>query len=140
MRLLDKSSSRFTPRRSCGFEEINDLFNSLVGLVIGGLQFGVGLMGRMGLVVKATVSQRPTETLVEEEKQQGDLDAFGSKPVAVAGAVALKQAVAFEFTQIVAELVESIGFVGEAESSEDGLVDLLGRLTSGLSSGVEQDL
>jgi hypothetical protein len=79
-------------------------------------------------------------TLVEEEKQQGDVDTFGGEPVAVVGTVALKQAVAFEFTQIVTELVESIGFVREAESGEEGLVDLLGRPTSDLSCGVEQDL
>ena len=116
------------------------MFDGLVSVVIRSLQFGVGPMGRMRLMVKAAVGQMPTETLVEEEKQQGDLDAFWGKPVAVAGTVALKQAVAFEFTQIVAELVESIGFVGKAESGEDGLVDLLGRPTSGLSSGMEQDL
>ena len=97
-------------------------------------------MGRMGLVMKAAVGQRPTEALVKEEKQQGDVDTFRGEPVAVAGTIALKQAVAFEFTQIIAELVESIGFVGEAESAEDGLVDLLGRPTPGLSSGVQQDL
>jgi hypothetical protein len=68
------------------------------------------------------------------------VDAFSGELVAVVGTVALKQAVAFEFTQIVTEFVESIGFVRGAESGEEGLVDLLGRPTSGLSSGVEQDL
>jgi hypothetical protein len=42
--------------------------------------------------------------------------------------------------EIVTELVESIGFVREAESGEESLVDLLGRPTSDLSCGVEQDL
>lgn len=56
-------------------------------------------MGRMGLVVKAAVGQRPTEALVEEEKQQGDVDTFSGEPVSVVGTVALKQAVAFEFTR-----------------------------------------
>jgi len=36
-------------------------------------KFGVGLRGTMGLVVKAAVGQTPTETLVEEGKQQIDL-------------------------------------------------------------------
>ena len=113
------------------------MLDGLISFVIGRFQLGVGLMGRMGLVVKAAVGQRLADALVEEKKQQGDLDAFGGKPVAVAGAVALKQAVAFEFTQIVAELVDSIGFVGEAERGEEGLVDLLGRPTSGLSSATK---
>ena len=113
------------------------MLNCLVGFVIGGLQLGVGLMSRIGFVMKAAVGKWATETLVEEEEQEGYLDAFGSKPVAVTGTVALKQAVAFEFTQIVAQLVESIGFVGKVETGEDGMVDLLGRPTTGLSSGMQ---
>ena len=140
MRFVRQKESKIYSGTSSGFEEINDLLNSRVGFVIGGLQLGVGLMGRIGFVMKAAVGKWATETLVEEEEQEGYLDAFGSKPVAVAGTVAVKQAVAFEFTQIVAQLVEAIGFVGKVETGEDGMVDLLGRPTSGLSSGMQEDL
>ena len=70
------------------------MLNSLVGLVIGGLQLGVGRMGRIGLVMKATVSKWPTEALVKEKEQEGDMEAFAGKPVAVAGAVALSPVIA----------------------------------------------
>lgn len=43
-------------------------------------------MGRMGLVVKGDVGHRATDPLVEEQKQQGYLDTFGSQPVAHSGA------------------------------------------------------
>ena len=60
--------------------------------------------------MKAAVGERATETLVEEQEQERDLDAFGGQPVGVAAAIALEQAVAFEFAQIVAELVQAVGF------------------------------
>jgi hypothetical protein len=45
---------------------------------------------------------------MKEEKEQGDLDAFGREAVGVAGSVPLEQAVALELAQIVAQLVETI--------------------------------
>jgi hypothetical protein len=58
--------------------------------VTGGFQFAVGAMRRVGHVVEASFGQRTTEALVEEEEEQGDLDAFRGELVSVAGAVALQ--------------------------------------------------
>ena len=46
--------------------------DGLVDFMIGGLQLGVGLVGRIGLVMKAAVGEWATEALVKEEEQQGD--------------------------------------------------------------------
>jgi hypothetical protein len=68
MRFHRQKYLRFIPRTSSGFEEFNDLLNSLVGFVIGGLQLGVGLMVRIGFVMKAAVGQWATQALVKEAR------------------------------------------------------------------------
>ncbi len=55
------------------------------------------------------------------------------------GAFTLEQAVAFHFTEIVAELIQSVGVGGEAKAGEIGVVDFLGRPTSGVGSGVKEN-
>ena len=77
---------------------------------------------------------------MEEQEQQGHLDAFGSEPVGIAVAVALQQAVALEFAQIVAELVEAVGFGGKLKGGEDGLVDLFRGPSADGIAAMEQDL
>ena len=74
--------------------------------------------------MEAAVGERAAEPFVEEQKEQRDLNPFGGEPVGVAGAVTLQQTVAFELAQVVAELVEAVGGVGEVEGGEDGAVDL----------------
>lgn len=91
--------------RLCGAEQIDDVFDRFVGLVVGGLEFGVRTMGSVGFVMKATVGQWSAEALVKEEKQECDLDSLGGEVVAVTGTVTLKQAVAFQLAEIIAELV-----------------------------------
>ena len=85
--------------KSCRFEQVHDLLDGFVRPVIGGLEFGIGSISRIGFVVKAAVGQRATETLVEEKEEQRDINALGGEAVAVAGAIALKQAMTFEFSQ-----------------------------------------
>ena len=77
---------------------------------------------------------------MEEKKQQGDLDAFGSKLVAVAGTVALKQAVTFEFTQIVAELVQPVGLRRKLERGEDSGVNLVAGPPADGIAAVQENL
>ena len=81
-----------------------------IGSVIGDFQFAIRPVFGMGLVVEATVGDRPAEALVEEQEQKRDLDTLGGEPVSVAAAVALKQFVALQFAEVVAELVQSVGF------------------------------
>ena len=78
--------------------------------MVGGFQFAIRAVCGMGLVVETAVGQRPTEALVEEQEQQYDLDTFGGELVGVAGAIALEQPVAFQFSQVVAKLIQAVEF------------------------------
>ena len=82
----------------------------MVGLVIGGFEFAVWPMRGIGAVMEAAVGQGTAKAFVEEEEQECDLEAFGGEAVGIASAVALQERVAFQLAQIVAELVQAIGF------------------------------
>src|SRR6202008_2982704 len=72
------------------------------------------------------------------QKEQGNLNSFWGETVGVAGAVTLQQAVAFELAQVVAELVEAVGGVGEVEGGEDGAVDLLGGPAADVTAAMQE--
>jgi hypothetical protein len=55
--------------------------NCFVGFVVSGFEFAVGPVSGIRLVMEAAVCQRATEALVEEEKQESDLDTFGGEAV-----------------------------------------------------------
>ena len=44
-----------------------------------------------------------------------------------------------ELSQVVAELVEAVGFVGEVEGRQDGMVDFLRGPTADLSAAMQKD-
>src|SRR6516165_1907511 len=60
---------------------------------------------------------------MEEQEQQCDLSTLRGEAVGIAATVALQQAVALEFSQIVAELVQAVSCIGELEGGQDSLVD-----------------
>ena len=76
--------------------------------MVGGFEPAVWPMLGVWPVVEATVGERSAQAFVEEQEEQGDLNPFGGKEVGVACAVALQEAVPFEFAQIVAKLVKTI--------------------------------
>src|SRR5437660_12864436 len=92
----------------------------------------------VGAVVEAAGGERAAEAFVEEQKKQGDLNPLGGETVGVAGAVTLQQPVALQLAQVVAQLVEAVGAVGEVEGGEDGVVDLLGRPAADVAAAMEQ--
>jgi len=53
----------------------------------------MGCVSWVGRVVKAAVGQGTAEALVEEQEQEGHLNAFGGEPVGISGAIALQQIV-----------------------------------------------
>ena len=55
-----------------------------VSAVIGGFEPAVGTVLRVWLVMEAAVGERPAEALVEEQEEQGYLDAFLREAVGVA--------------------------------------------------------
>ena len=67
---------------------------------------------------------------MEQQEQEGHLHAFRCEAVGVAAAVALQQAMAFEFAQIVAELVQPVGLRRKLERGEDGGVNLVAGPTA----------
>ena len=91
-------------------------------------------------MVEAAVGKWTTQPLMEEQKQQRDLNALQSEAIGVMVTVALQQAVPLELTQIVAELVEAVSFIAEVEGSQDGLVDFLGGPTADVGAAMQQDL
>src|SRR6201988_3319838 len=108
--------------------------------MIGGFELAGRLVMGVRAVVKAAVGERAAEPFVKEQEEQGDLNAFGGETVGVAGSVTLQQPVGFELAQVVAELVETVGAVGEVEGGRDGVVDLLGGPAADLTTAVQEDL
>src|SRR5580693_3499494 len=101
--------------RRSGGEQIDDLLDGFVGAVVGSFELaGRRVMG-VGAVVKAAVGERAAEPFVKEQEEQGDLNPFWGETVGVAGSVTLQQPVGFELAQVIAELVEPVGAVGEVE-------------------------
>ena len=94
--------------------------------MVGGFQFAVGLVCGVRLVMESAIGQGSAKPFVEEQEQESDLNPLGGEPVRVASAVALEEAMAFELTQIIAELVESVSGRGKLKAGEHGLVDLFG--------------
>jgi len=91
-------------------------------------------------MVEAAVGKGTTQPLMEEQKQQRDLNTLEREAVGVTVAVALQQAVPLELAQIVAELVEAVSFIGEVEGRQDGLVDFLRGPTANEGAAMQQDL
>jgi hypothetical protein len=48
--------------------------------------------------------------------------------------------VTLDFAQVVAEVVETVTFIGEMEGGEDALMDLLGCPASEVSAATQQNL
>src|SRR6201989_1394490 len=106
--------------------------------MVGGFELAGRLVMGVGAVVKAAVGERAAKSFVEEQQKQGSLNALWGEKVGVAGAVTLQQAVAFELAQVVAELVEAVGGVGEVEGGEDGAVDLLGGSAADVTAAMQE--
>ena len=77
---------------------------------------------------------------MEEQEQEGHLHAFGCEAVGVAAAIALQQAMAFEFAQIVAELVQAVSLRRKLERGEDGGVNLFGSPTADGVAAMQESL
>ena len=135
---LTKRVQQLSLRRSSG-KQVDDLLNGFVGAVICGFQFTVWLVTGDGAVVEAAVGERTAEPLVEEEKEQRDLDAFRGEAVGVAGSIPLQQAVTFEFAQVVAQLVDAVASVGEMEGGDNDLMDLLGGPAADVAATMQED-
>ena len=125
--------------RRSGGKQIDDLLDGFVGAVICGFQFARRLVTGDRPVVEAAVGEWTAEPFVKEEKQQRNLDAFWGEAVGVAGSIPLQQAVAFEFAQVVAQLVNAVASVGELEGGDYGLMDLLGGPATDVAATVQED-
>src|SRR5215472_2012946 len=77
---------------------------------------------------------------MKEQEQQCDLSTLRGEAVGIAATVALQHAVALEFSQIVAELVQAVSCIGEVEGGQDSLVDFPCRPAADLSAAVQENL
>src|SRR4029077_6260837 len=123
-----------------GGKEIVDLLNGFVGAMVGGFELAGRLVMGVRAVVKGALGEGGAGPFVKEQEEQGDLNPVWGETVGVAGSVTLQQPVGFELAQVVAELVEPEGAVGEVEGGEDGVVDLLGGPSADLTTAVQEDL
>ena len=115
------------------------MLDGVVGAMVGGFQSAGRLMSVVGAVMEAAVGEGAAEPLVEEQEEKRHLDPFRCEPVGVAGAVALQQPVAFELAQVVAELVQAVGTVGEVKAGENGAVDLFSGPAAEMTSAVQEN-
>ena len=90
--------------------------------------------------MEAAVCQRATETLVEEEKQESDLDTFGGEAVGIALSIPFKQSMTLELTEIVTKLIQAVGLLGNSEAGQDRRVNLFGGPTADVAAAVEENL
>ena len=112
------------------------MLNGFVGAVVGGFEFAGRLVSGVGAMVEAAVGERPAESFVEEQEEQRNLDAFGGEAVGVPSLLTLEQSVALEPAQVVAQLVQALGGIGEVKGGEDGLMDLLGCPAADMTAAV----
>ena len=120
-RIVDKKSSTIAAQRSGG-KEIDDLLNGFVGAMVGGFELAGWLVMGVRAVVEVAVGKRAAEPFVKEQEEQGDLNPFWGETVGVAGSVTLQQPVGFELAQVVTELVQPVGAVGEVEADIPGFL------------------
>ena len=72
-----------------GCEQIDDVLDGCVGAVVGGFQSAGRPMMVGWAVVEAAVGEWAAEPFVEEEEEQGHLDAFRRETIGVSGSITL---------------------------------------------------
>ena len=77
------------PLSGCN-QEINNTLNSVIWLMVSGLDFAFGMVAWLGTVVEERVGQGTTDALVKECHQQGSLSALVGKPIAISLSVAFQ--------------------------------------------------
>src|SRR5437588_10591925 len=107
--------------------------------MVGGFELAGRLVMGVRAVVKTAVGERAAEPFVKEQEEQGDVNPFWGETVGVAGSVTLQQPVGLELAQVVTELVQPVGAVGEVEGGEDGVVGVLGGPATDLTTAVQED-
>ena len=70
--------------RSSRGQEIDDALDGGVGAMISGFEPAVGEVLRIWPVMEAAIGKRPAQALVEDQEEQGDLDAFLGQAIGVA--------------------------------------------------------
>src|SRR4029450_3315192 len=78
-------------------QKVDDFLNGVISSAIRGLQFAVYRECWVWLSVKKAMGQRATDTLVEKDKHQSYFQPLIGEPVKIASALALQQAMGFQF-------------------------------------------
>ena len=125
---------------SGGRQEIDDLLDGFVGTMVSQFEAAVRTMLGVGTMVETAIGQRAAQPLMEEKEEERDLDALQGEAVSVAGAITLQQTMGLEFSQIVSELVEAVGLLGDVEGGQDGLVDFPGCPAAEVRAAMQENL
>ena len=118
--------------------QLDDLLDCVVGFLVGGFQLTIWLMFGVGTMVEQAVGEWPTEPLMEEQKQECDLESFVREAIGVAATIALQDSVCLHLAQVVAQLAYPVAVGGELETGEDRLVDLQGGPAGKVGSPVQK--
>ena len=82
--------------------------NGLVGFVIGGFELTFRATGSMGLMMESAIGQGTAEALMEEQKQESDIESLGGEAVGVALPIALEQGMTLELAEVVTQLIQAV--------------------------------
>ena len=80
--------------------------------------------------MEESIGQRPTDSLVEKDKEKADAVSLGGEAIAITSPDPVQEAMAFYFAQVVTQLGQGVGLGVQAEGSENPLVDLGGAPAS----------
>src|ERR1700685_2733041 len=90
--------------------------------------------------METAVGEGATESLVEEQEQEGDVHASCGQAVGVSATIALQQPVSFELAEIVTELIQSVLSRGKLEAGDDCLVNVFGRPAANGTAVMQENL
>ena len=112
----------------------------MVGLAIGGFDFGQGSGGLGCVALEEAVGERTTDALVEEDEEQGRAGPLMDETICVAPTVALQQAMSFQLAQVVSQLGKRVAFGAECEAGKNRLMDIAGTPAQDSGAAMQQHL
>jgi len=121
-------------------EKLDDLVERVVGLAIGGFDFGQGSGGLGRGALEQAVGKRAAHALVKEDEEQCGAGSFVGETVGITAAVALHQAVSFQLAQVVSQLGKRVAFGAECEAGKNGLMDIAGTPAQDSGAAMQQHL
>ena len=93
-------------------------------MAVGGSDLAASLRHFCGCRPEQAAGQRAADAFVKQQKQQRYRDALGSQAIAVTVAETFEQPVSFQLAQVLAQLPQRAGLLGEAVGLQDRFLHL----------------